>query len=68
VAETLGRRLGLPVASIAPEEAPAHFGWLGMFANLHMPASSAQTRERLGWTPTGPSLLEDLEQLRLPAV
>jgi nucleoside-diphosphate-sugar epimerase len=63
IAETLGRRLGLPVASITPEEAPAHFGWLAMFASLDAPASSALTRERLGWRPTGPGLLADLEQL-----
>jgi nucleoside-diphosphate-sugar epimerase len=63
IAETIGRRLGLPVASITPEQAPAHFGWLAMFATHDVPASSALTRERLGWRPTGPTLLEDLEQL-----
>jgi nucleoside-diphosphate-sugar epimerase len=65
IAEALGRRLKLPVKSIAPEEAPAFFGWLGMFAGLDMPASSAQTRRRLGWEPTGPGLIADLEALRL---
>ena len=65
IAETLGRRLGLPVASITPEEAPAHFGWLAMFSTLDAPASSALTRERLGWRPTGPGLLADLEQLNV---
>jgi hypothetical protein len=34
-----------------------------MFAGLDMPASSAITREKLGWVPTGPGLLEDLERL-----
>ena len=63
IAETLGRRLGLPTASITAEEAPAHFGWLAMFATLDLPASSALTREWLGWRPTGPGLLADLEQL-----
>lgn len=63
IAETIGRRLGLPAASIAPEDAPAHFGWLAMFAANDSPASSAATRERLGWRPTGPGLLEDLERL-----
>lgn len=61
IAEALGRRLGLPAASIPPEEAAAHFGWLAMFAMLDLPASSAVTRERLGWRPTGPGLLADLE-------
>jgi nucleoside-diphosphate-sugar epimerase len=64
IAEALGRRLKLPVRSIAPEEAPAFFGWLGMFAGLDMPASSAQTRRRLGWEPTGPGLIADLDELR----
>ena len=63
IAETLGRRLGLPVKSIPPEAAPAHFGWMAMFAASDLPASSALTRQRLGWRPTGPSLLADLEQL-----
>ena len=63
IAEAVGRRLNLPVQSIAPEEAPAYFGWLAMFAGLDVPASSAQTRRALGWEPTGPSLVADLEQL-----
>lgn len=65
IAETIGRRLGLPVRAIAPEAAAAHFGWLAMFAGADAPASSALTRERLGWTPTGPGLLADLERLAL---
>ena len=63
MAEVVGRRLKLPVVSIAPDQAAAHFGWLGMFADHDMPASSALTRERLGWHPTGPGLIADLEQL-----
>jgi nucleoside-diphosphate-sugar epimerase len=63
IAEAIGRRLELPVKSIAPEEAEAFFGWLAMFAGHDMPASSAQTRERLGWQPTGSGLIADLEQL-----
>jgi hypothetical protein len=64
IAETVGRGLRLPVVSVTPEEAAAHFGWLAMFAGLDMPASSAQTRERLKWRPTGPGLITDLEQMR----
>ena len=67
IAEALGRRLSLPVASISPEEAPAHFGFLGSFMTLDSPTSNAKTRERLGWAPTGPTLSEDLNQLVLPA-
>jgi nucleoside-diphosphate-sugar epimerase len=65
IAEAIGRRLSLPVKSIAPEEAQAFFGWLAVFAGYDMPASSAQTRRKLGWAPTGPGLIADLEQLRL---
>jgi nucleoside-diphosphate-sugar epimerase len=61
IAETIGRGLKLPV--ISPEEAQAHFGWLAMFAGLDMPASSAQTQQRLGWRPTGPTLLTDLSNM-----
>jgi nucleoside-diphosphate-sugar epimerase len=64
IAESLGRGLNLPVASITAEEAAAHFGWMGMFVGLDMPASSALTQARLGWIPTGPTLIEDLNQAR----
>jgi nucleoside-diphosphate-sugar epimerase len=60
IAEAVGKRLNLPVASITPEAAPAHFGFLAMFANRDAPTSSRLTQERLGWTPTGPGLVEDL--------
>jgi nucleoside-diphosphate-sugar epimerase len=63
IAEVIGRGLKLPVVSLSAEEAPAHFGWLAMFAGFDMPASSAQTRQRLGWHPTGPGLIADLEQM-----
>ena len=65
IAEAIGRCLSLPVKSVAAEEAQAFFGWLGMFAGLDLPASSAQTRRKLGWRPSGPGLIADLEQLRL---
>ena len=64
IAEMIGKGLKVPVVSLTPEEAPAHFGWLGMFAGFDMPASSAQTRQRLGWNPTGPDLISDLEKMR----
>ena len=63
VAEVIGRRLKIPVVSLPKDQAAPHFGWLGMFADYDMPASSALTRERLGWQPTGPGLIADLEQL-----
>ena len=64
IAEALGRGLNLPVASIAPEEAAAHFGWMAMFVGLDMPASSARTQARLGWHPEGPTLIADLDEAR----
>jgi nucleoside-diphosphate-sugar epimerase len=65
IAEAIGGRLKMPVKSIAAEEAQAYFGWLAMFAAHDVPASSELTRKKLGWHPTGPGLLADLEQLRL---
>ncbi|WP_144113257.1 SDR family oxidoreductase [Paraburkholderia sp. BCC1886] len=64
IAEALGRALGLPVVSIAPDEAPAHFGWMAMFVGMDMPASSALTQARLNWHPVGPGLISDLDQAR----
>jgi hypothetical protein len=54
----------LPPGSIAPEETQGFFGWLAIFAGHDIPASSALTRERLGWEPTGPKLIADLERLK----
>lgn len=58
IAEVIGRHLDLPVKSRPAEE----FGFLGMILSGDQPASSAITRELLGWRPTHPGLLEDLEQ------
>ncbi|MGF6696538.1 nucleoside-diphosphate-sugar epimerase [Paraburkholderia sp. MM5496-R1] len=64
IAEAFGHGLKLPVVSIARDEAQAYFGWMAMFAALDMPASGAQTQARLGWRPTGPTLLADLNEAR----
>ncbi len=64
IAEVIGRGLKVPVVAMSPDEAASHFGWLAAFAGLDLPASSAQTQERLGWHPTGPGLIADLEQMR----
>jgi nucleoside-diphosphate-sugar epimerase len=64
MAEVIGRGLKMPVISLTPEEAPAHFGWLAIFAGRDLPASSAITKKRLGWQPTGPGLIADLENMR----
>jgi nucleoside-diphosphate-sugar epimerase len=62
IAEAIGRHLDLPTAGIAAEDAAAHFSFLAGFAGLDNPTSSALTRELLGWTPSHPGLLEDLDQ------
>jgi nucleoside-diphosphate-sugar epimerase len=64
IAEVIGRGLKVPVVAMPAEEAASHFGWLGQFVGRDLPASSAQTRQRLGWHPTGPGLIADLEQMR----
>lgn len=61
IAEAIGRGLNVPVASVAPEQASGHFGWLAAFAGLDLVGSSAKTRNELGWNPAGPTLLSDLE-------
>jgi nucleoside-diphosphate-sugar epimerase len=64
ISEAIGRGLKVPVVSKSPIEAADHFGWLAMFAGRDLVGSSVQTQERLGWRPTGPGLLADLEQMR----
>jgi nucleoside-diphosphate-sugar epimerase len=64
VAEVIGRGFKVPVVSLSPEEAAGHFGWLAPFAGMDLPASSAQTQARLGWHPTGPGLIADLERMK----
>lgn len=62
IAEVIGKGLGVPVVSLAAEEALEHFGFLARFFGADCPASSAQTREQLGWQPAGQGLIEDLAQ------
>jgi nucleoside-diphosphate-sugar epimerase len=64
IAEVIGRGLKVPVISVSPEEAPAHFGWLAAFAGRDLPASSVLTQQRLAWRPNGPGLIADLEHMR----
>jgi nucleoside-diphosphate-sugar epimerase len=61
IAEVIGRGLKIPTASVSAEETPAHFGWLAGFVGRDLPASGAWTQEVLGWRPTGPDLIADLE-------
>jgi nucleoside-diphosphate-sugar epimerase len=61
IAEAIAKRLKVPVITRSPEEAAAHFGWLAGFLGRDLAASSAQTQAQLGWKPTGPGMIEDLE-------
>ena len=60
LAELFARILNVKTQSLTPDEAGAHFGFMAMFAGLDMPASSAKTREWLGWKPRETGLLEDI--------
>jgi nucleoside-diphosphate-sugar epimerase len=62
VIEVIGRALNVPTVSIRKEEAGDYYGPLAMFAGLDMPASSALTQQRLGWTPMGIGLIDDIGQ------
>jgi nucleoside-diphosphate-sugar epimerase len=61
IAEAIGRGLDLPVRAFAEGEVPPQFGWLARFLTVDAKASSVITQELLGWTPTHPGLIEDLE-------
>ena len=61
LATIIGQHLNVPVVSKTPEEAADHFGWMARFAALDLSASSALTQQWLGWHPTHPGLLADLE-------
>ena len=64
IAEAIGRRVHVPVNSIAADEAARHFGWLGHFVTADLRASSVLTREWLGWNPVQPGLISDLDRGR----
>ena len=62
IAQAIATGLGVPCTSILARDAAEHFTWFTPFAAMDQPASSAQTRKRLGWAPTGPALLKDIAQ------
>ncbi|HEX4197519.1 MAG TPA: SDR family oxidoreductase [Caulobacteraceae bacterium] len=64
IAEAIGRGLKVPVVSLTQEEAGAHLGFFGAFAGVDLSASSALTQQRLGWRPTGPGMIEDLDNMQ----
>ena len=61
IADAIGRAFDLPVTSINPDDVGDHFGWVGAFFAMDLTATSTATRNLLGWTPTGPTLIEDLD-------
>ena len=63
IAEAIGRQLGLPARSVAPEEAEAHFGPLATWVANDGPASGAWTRRTLGWTPGEVGIVADIERV-----
>jgi nucleoside-diphosphate-sugar epimerase len=62
IAGVIGRRLHVPVVSKSPEQAAHHFGWLAHFVGVDCPASSKLTEEKLGWQPTQPGIIAELER------
>jgi nucleoside-diphosphate-sugar epimerase len=62
IAETIGSMLDVPVRSIDAEDSDDYFGFLSRFVVLDGPVSSALTRERTGWEPEQPGLIEDMRQ------
>jgi nucleoside-diphosphate-sugar epimerase len=66
IAEAIGRALDVPAAAIKPDDVAGHFGWIAHFFAMDLPATSIATRELLGWTPTGPALIEDIDNGAYP--
>ena len=62
IAEAIGRGLDVPVVSVPADQAVGHFSWLGAFFGADAPASNRATRELLGWEPTHPGLIADLDE------
>jgi len=61
IAQVIGKRLSLPVVAKSPEDAAGHFGWLANLFAMDSPASSVQTQKQLGWRPTHPWLITDMD-------
>ncbi len=62
IADVIGRHLDLPVVAISADDAAAHFTWLAHFVAADSPASSRLTREQMGWEPSHPGLIDDLDE------
>jgi nucleoside-diphosphate-sugar epimerase len=62
IAEVIGRRLNGPVVSKSSDEAAEHFGWMAMFFGMDGAASCVKTQRELGWQPTQPGLIADIDR------
>ena len=62
IAAAIGHGLGVPIVLISSDEASAHFGWFRYFAELDAPVSAEKTRKQLGWHPSQPALLDDINR------
>ena len=62
IAEAIGRLVSVPAVSKTAEEAASHFGFLAYFVSADFQASSTKTKQALGWSPTGPGLIADLQK------
>jgi len=62
IAQVISRRLNVPLVSKSREEAAGHFGWMARFFGVDCPASSVRTQRELGWLPTQPRLIADIEE------
>jgi len=63
IAEALGRGLNMPVKALSPNEMQVHYGPLSHLVGTNLTGSSAITRQKLNWSPTGPGLLADLDNM-----
>jgi nucleoside-diphosphate-sugar epimerase len=63
IADAIGSRLDLPVVSVPVDElmVPGYFGALASLVTKNYPAANLITRQTLGWEPTQPALMADLD-------
>jgi nucleoside-diphosphate-sugar epimerase len=61
IAETIGRHLGIPAVSIAAADAGEHFAGFP-FIGYDITMRNDETRKLVGWDPSHPGLLADLEE------
>ena len=60
IAEAIAAQQGVEAVSVPADQAGEHFGWIGPFWGLDIPASSVKTQKLMSWTPTHPGLIDDI--------